>query len=124
MMLLHLVQASDGLLTSANSVIRPTHESDQISTVPHLVRLVRFHCIYIPFSVPQGPVAGPVLYSLYASTLSDVIPPGFKISGYADDHSFYSSFKPDCGVHQANCVSSMQDLLVQVLVASYLQDEM
>ena len=68
----------------------------------------------LPFSVPQGSVAGPILYSLYASTLSDIIPSDIGISGYADDHSFYASFKPGSLIDQANCVDKMQDLLLQV----------
>ena len=70
--------------------------------------------IDLPFSVPQGSVAGPILYTLYASTLSDLIPPAISISGYADDHSFYGRFKPGCLSDQANCVMNMQDLLFQV----------
>ena len=47
----------------------------------------------LPFSVPQGSCAGPVLYNMYASTLEE----NFKnspisILGYADDHAFHDSF--------------------------------
>lgn len=70
--------------------------------------------IDLPFSVPQGSVAGPILYSLYASSLSDVIPPDINISGYADDHSFYTSFKPGSLIDQTRCIDQMEDLLLQV----------
>ena len=46
----------------------------------------------LTFSVPQGSCAGPVLYSLYAATLQEVIPATVAIHGYADDHAFKSSF--------------------------------
>ena len=41
----------------------------------------------IDFSVPQGSCAGPVLYSIYASTLRTVIPEGIDLNGFADDHN-------------------------------------
>ena len=47
----------------------------------------------LPFSVPQGSVAGPILYTMYASTMQSVVE-NQSISGYADDHCLYSSFKP------------------------------
>ena len=40
----------------------------------------------LTFSVPQGSIAGPSLYTYYASTLQDVIPSDIDIHGYADDH--------------------------------------
>ena len=45
--------------------------------------------IFLKFSVPQGSLAGPVLYLAYASTLRYVIPGTnmININGYADDHS-------------------------------------
>ena len=44
------------------------------------------------YGVPQGSCAGPVLYTMYASTLCEVFE-RFDISvmGYADDHALYSS---------------------------------
>ena len=41
----------------------------------------------IDFSVPQGSCAGPVLYSIYASTLQTVIPEGIDLNDFADDHN-------------------------------------
>ena len=47
----------------------------------------------LPFSVPQGSCAGPVLYNVYASTLENLFKESKqKVLGYADDHSFYDSF--------------------------------
>ena len=47
------------------------------------------------FSVPQGSVAGPVLYNAYASTLKEVVSPSIKLHGFADDHMIKDSFKPN-----------------------------
>ena len=38
------------------------------------------------FSVPQGSIVGPSLYTYHACTLQDVIPSDIGIHGYADDH--------------------------------------
>ena len=47
----------------------------------------------LPFSVPQGSAAGPVFYTMYASTLQNVIlGSDVNITGYADDHAIYNSF--------------------------------
>ena len=49
----------------------------------------------INFSVPQGSILGPVLYSIYASPLEDVISQfESMVIGYADDHGIYRSFEP------------------------------
>lgn len=48
----------------------------------------------LDFSVPQGSLLGPVLYSAYASTLRYVIPDSFQLHGYADDHAIKQSHKP------------------------------
>jgi hypothetical protein len=48
----------------------------------------------LEFSVPQG-ICGPVLYTVYASTLQHFIKDsGISLLGYADDHSAYDSFHP------------------------------
>ena len=48
----------------------------------------------LSFLVPQGSVAGPVLYNAYASTLEDVVSPPVDLHGFADDHTIKHSFKP------------------------------
>ena len=47
------------------------------------------------FSVPQGSVAGPVLYNAYASTLKEVVSSSIELHGFADDHMIKDSFKPN-----------------------------
>ena len=46
----------------------------------------------LPFSVPQGSCAGPVLYNAYASSIKSVIPDHLNLYGYADDHALLSIF--------------------------------
>ena len=48
----------------------------------------------LPFSVPQGSVAGPVLYNAYVSTLREVVIPSIDLHGFANDHMIKDSFKP------------------------------
>ena len=48
----------------------------------------------LPFLVPQGSVAGPVLYNAYASTLQHVVQSPIKLYGFADDHTIKDSFMP------------------------------
>jgi hypothetical protein len=49
--------------------------------------------LQLPFSVPQGSAAGPILFTTYASTLQHVTDQSeLQISGYADDHLIYGSF--------------------------------
>ena len=57
--------------------------------------------IELPFSVPQGSCAGPVLYSAYTSTLQEVINDQdespiinkpIELHGFADDHAYKKPF--------------------------------
>ena len=46
----------------------------------------------LKYGVPQGSCAGPVLYTMYASTLGKVFEKfDISVMGYADDHALYSS---------------------------------
>ena len=46
----------------------------------------------LKYGVPQGSCAGPVLYTMYASTLGEVFEKfDISVMGYADDHALYSS---------------------------------
>ena len=49
----------------------------------------------LPFSVPQGSVAGPVLYNAYVSTLQHVVQSPIKLYGFADNHAIKDSFMLD-----------------------------
>ena len=49
----------------------------------------------LDFSVPQGSCRGPVVYSVYASSLQMEIPASVKLNAFADDHSLNHAFKAD-----------------------------
>ena len=48
----------------------------------------------IDFSVPQGSILGPILFTCYASTLQELFTSHNSLFGYAGDHSFIKSFSP------------------------------
>ena len=79
------------------------------------VNEARFTPRRLKFTEPQGSVAGPVLYNMYASTLPEVLTDKtVSIVGYADDHGFHNSFsacKPDA---ESSCVSHLQNTLSDV----------
>ena len=48
----------------------------------------------LSFSVPQGSMAGPILYNAYASRLQEDVSPPINLHSFADDHTVKDSFKP------------------------------
>ena len=48
----------------------------------------------IDFSVPQGSILGPILFTCYASTLQELFTNSNNLTGYADDHSLIKPFSP------------------------------
>ena len=63
----------------------------------------------VNFGVPQGSCAGPVLYTAYASSLSQVVSRHMPNTlGYADYHARYSSFKVTETENIVNAVSAME----------------
>ena len=48
--------------------------------------------ILIDFSVPQGSILGPVLFSAYISTLRLEVPRSIDLHGFADDHIIKKDF--------------------------------
>ena len=60
------------------------------------------------FSVPQSSCAGPVLYSIYASTLQTVITEGKDLSGFADDHNVKKAFKAGNKVDEEEVISVLE----------------
>ena len=53
--------------------------------------------VTINFSVPQGSILGPILFTCYARTLTEIIPESNDsfLSGYADDLPIVNSFNPN-----------------------------
>ena len=63
------------------------------------------------FSVPQGSCAGPTLYSVYASTMAEVVPQKMDIHGYADDHVIKKSFRSGIKDEEELALSDMEKTL-------------
>ena len=69
------------------------------------------------FSVPQGSVAGLVLYNAYASTLKEVVSSSIELHGFADDHMIKDTFKPNVDQESRviqtleQCTSDIKDWL-------------
>ena len=62
----------------------------------------------IDFSVPQGSCAGPVLYSIYASTHQAVIPEGIDLNGFVDDHNVKKAFKAGNKEDEEEVISDLE----------------
>ena len=69
----------------------------------------------LSFSVPQGSVAGPVLYNAYASTLREVVTPSIDLHDFANNHIIKDSLKSiseeECRVTHTleQCTSDIKD---------------
>ena len=69
----------------------------------------------ISFSVPQGSINGASLYSIYASTIKDVIPDNTDIHGYADDHCIKKSYKAtEILTAERETIASLQLTLTEI----------
>ena len=64
---------------------------------------------HLPFSVPQGSVAGPYLYLAYASTLHEAIPSGLYLHGFADDHAIKISYPAGDELHELAAAEALED---------------
>ena len=67
------------------------------------------------FSVPQGSVAGPILFNYYVRSLPNCIKhDGVTINGFADDHTLHNSY-PACGISaEINSIRILEDSLCSV----------
>ena len=79
--------------------------------------------IELPFSVPQGSCAGPVLYSAYASTLQEVIQDPNESSstykpidlhGFVDDHAYKKSFPSKSRTDKTNTMGELVNCATRI----------
>ena len=65
-------------------------------------------------SVPQGSCAGANIFNLYCAPLEEVIHPGLKISGFADDHSIRDSFKANDRMAELQTINNLQQCMLNI----------
>ena len=107
--LLLVLQRSFGLNQSAlawvDSYLRPRKMQVKINDSLS-------NSINLPFSVPQGSAAGPILYTAYASTMQHTITnPANRISGYADDHIVYTKFSSGSPNNEDSSIKQQEDCI-------------
>ena len=65
-------------------------------------------------SVPQGSLCDPVLYNVYASTMSTIVPSATAIHAYADDHNLKKEFNSTIPQEEADTAQSLSNCLDKV----------
>ena len=68
----------------------------------------------LEFSVPQGSCGGPVLYSVYLSTLRLVVSPPLDLNRFANDHSVSISFKSKDQHQEKCCITNLENCSVSI----------
>jgi len=76
-----------------------------------VINTAHSHINDLKFGVPQGSCAGPVLYTMYASTLTSIIKQHLpSCMGYADDHALYLAFNSTTN-SQLDATSEMEECI-------------
>ena len=84
----HQMQVKEDALQWFRSYLSDRVQSVSIDGVESVKRKLRY-------GVPQGSVLGPILFTIYTSSLSDLIQPyGIQYHLYADDTQLYITFDP------------------------------
>ena len=65
-------------------------------------------------SVPQGSCVGANIFNLYCAPLEDIVHPGLKISGFADDHSIRDSFKASNRRAELQTITNLQHCMLNI----------
>ena len=69
----------------------------------------------LPHGVPQGSCLGPLLFTMYASKLFEVVKNHLpNIHAYADDTQVYLSFKPDSTAGEQDAITALQDCITDI----------
>ena len=69
----------------------------------------------VTFSIPQGSVAGPILFNFYVGSLPDCIKhDGVLINGFADDHTLHNSYQEGDISAKNNAIRTLEDSLCSV----------
>ena len=55
-----------------------------------------------------------MLYSGYASTIREIVPPDIDIHGYADDHAIKMSFDGSSRTEEKACIQRLEDLTAEI----------
>ena len=69
----------------------------------------------LPHGVPQGSCLGPLLFTMYASKLFEVVKNHLlNIHAYADDTQIYLSFKPKSTAGEQDAITALQDCISDI----------
>ena len=68
----------------------------------------------LEFSLPQGSCGGPVLYSVYASSLQTQIPASVRLSAFANDHALNYALKANNREQEAETMNCLEQCILNM----------